>query len=125
VDRAYQAALTTTFESIKDYQLKFYYHGRWKPEYDHWVSMLAGMYAGPGKERVAWNQALALDMIFTQPVVYAAAFLWGGYNPGAAEAHGDRDENGGRRWRRRLPCRLTLSFSRLSTNGSVCTRCSP
>ena len=31
VDRAYQTALTTTFESIKDYQLKFYYHGQWKP----------------------------------------------------------------------------------------------
>jgi len=70
VDRAYQTALTTTFESIKDYQLKFYYHGQWKPEYDRWVSMLAGMYAGPGKERVAWNQALTSDMIFTQPVVY-------------------------------------------------------
>ena len=49
VDRAYQTALTTTFESIKDYQLKFYYHGQWKPEYDRWVSMLAGMYAGPGR----------------------------------------------------------------------------
>jgi pimeloyl-ACP methyl ester carboxylesterase len=70
VDRAYQSELKTTFESIKNYQLKFYYHGKWKPEYDHWVSMLAGMYAGPGKERVAWNQALILDMIFTQPVVY-------------------------------------------------------
>lgn len=70
VDRAYQTGLTTTFESIKDYQLKFYYHDQWKPEYDRWVSMLAGMYAGPGKERVAWNQALTSDMIFTQPVVY-------------------------------------------------------
>src|SRR3546814_14158185 len=33
--------------------------------------MLAGMYAGPGKEAVAWDQALASDMIFSQPVVYA------------------------------------------------------
>src|SRR3546814_13861224 len=32
--------------------------------------MLAGMYAGPGKEAVAWDQALASDMIFSQPVVY-------------------------------------------------------
>jgi pimeloyl-ACP methyl ester carboxylesterase len=70
VDHAYQTELKTTFDSIKNYQLKFYYHGQWKPEYDRWVSMLAGMYAGPGKERLAWNQALALDMIFTQPVVY-------------------------------------------------------
>ena len=70
VDRAYQTQRKTTFESIKNYQLKFYYHGQWKPEYDRWVSMLAGMYAGPGKERVAWNQALTSDMIFTQPVLY-------------------------------------------------------
>jgi pimeloyl-ACP methyl ester carboxylesterase len=70
VDRAYQTQLKTTFESIKNYQLKFYYHDKWKPEYDRWVSMLAGMYAGAGKERVAWNQALTSDMIFTQPVLY-------------------------------------------------------
>src|SRR5262245_510138 len=70
VDRAYQTELKTTFKSIKNYQLKFYYHGQWKPEYDRWVSMLAGMYAGPGKDRIAWNQALTLDMIFTQPVLY-------------------------------------------------------
>jgi pimeloyl-ACP methyl ester carboxylesterase len=75
VDRAYQTALKTTFESIKNYQLKFYYHGQWKPEYDRWVSMLAGMYAGPGRERVAWNQALTLDMIFTQPVVYELEYM--------------------------------------------------
>jgi len=70
VDDAYQVELKTAFESIKNYQLKFYYHGQWKPEYDRWVSMLADMYAGPGRERVAWNQALTSDMIFTQPVVY-------------------------------------------------------
>jgi pimeloyl-ACP methyl ester carboxylesterase len=70
VDHTYQTELKTTFDSIKNYQLKFYYHDQWKPEYDRWVSMLAGMYAGPGRERVAWNQALTLDMIFTQPVVY-------------------------------------------------------
>jgi pimeloyl-ACP methyl ester carboxylesterase len=70
VDSAYQTQLKTTFESIKNYQLKFYYNGQWKPEYDRWVSMLAGMYAGPGKERIAWNQALTSDMIFTQPVMY-------------------------------------------------------
>src|SRR5262245_15924583 len=70
LDRAYQTALTTTFESIKNYQLKFYYNGQWKPEYDRWVSMLSGMSEGPGKERVAWNQALTSDMVYTQPVVH-------------------------------------------------------
>ena len=37
--------------------------------------MLAGMYAGPGRERVAWNQALTLHMIFTQPVVYELEYM--------------------------------------------------
>ncbi|MEA2968405.1 MAG: hypothetical protein QOE78_1666, partial [Alphaproteobacteria bacterium] len=32
--------------------------------------MLSGMYAGAGKDRVAWNQALTSDIIYTQPVVY-------------------------------------------------------
>jgi pimeloyl-ACP methyl ester carboxylesterase len=70
VDRAYQVELATTYDSIKSYQLKFYYHGQWWPQYDRWVSMLAGLYAGPGRESVAWNQALTSDMIYTQPVVY-------------------------------------------------------
>lgn len=70
LDQAYANELKTSFESIKAYQLKFYYHGNWKPEYDRWVGMSAGLYAGPGKERVAWNQALTSEMIYTQPVVH-------------------------------------------------------
>lgn len=66
----YAGELKTDFESIKRYQLAVYYNGHWKPEYDRWVEMLAGMYAGPGKEQVAWNQASASDMVFNQPVVY-------------------------------------------------------
>lgn len=60
----------TTFDSIKAYQQRFYYDGEWRPEYDAPVEMLAGMYAGPGGEAVAWNQAQTSDMIFTQPVVH-------------------------------------------------------
>lgn len=75
VDAAYQGELKTSFAGIKAYQQKFYYHGNWKPEYDRWVAMLAGMYAGPGKEKVAWNQALTSDMVFTQPVVHEFARL--------------------------------------------------
>ena len=70
IDQAYRTELQTTFDRIKAYQLKFYYNGQWKPEYDRWVTMLAGMYAGAGKERVAWNQALTSDMVYTQPVVH-------------------------------------------------------
>jgi pimeloyl-ACP methyl ester carboxylesterase len=70
VDAAYRGELKTTFGSIKAYQQRFYYNGNWRPDYDRWVEMLAGMYAGPGREAVAWNQALTSDMVFTQPVVH-------------------------------------------------------
>lgn len=70
IDQLYQGELKTSFERIKAYQLKFYYNGQWKPEYDRWVAMSAGLAAGPGREIVAWNQAQTSDMIFTQPVVY-------------------------------------------------------
>jgi pimeloyl-ACP methyl ester carboxylesterase len=69
IDALYQNELKTSFDTIKAYQQRIYYHGNWKPEYDRWVSMLAGMYAGPGKEIVARNQAQTSDMVFTQPVV--------------------------------------------------------
>lgn len=73
VDQLYQGELKTTFDSIKAYQLRFYYNGKWRPEYDRWVQMQAGMYAGSGREIVAWNQAQTAEMLFTQPVVHEFA----------------------------------------------------
>jgi pimeloyl-ACP methyl ester carboxylesterase len=70
VDEAYARELKTSSATIKQYQQSVYYSGQWKPEYDRWVGMLAGLYAGPGRERVAWNQALTSEMVFTQPVVH-------------------------------------------------------
>jgi pimeloyl-ACP methyl ester carboxylesterase len=70
LDQSYQAEMRTSFDSIKQYQQKFYYGGEWKPEYDRWVDMLGGMYAGPGTDVIAWSRARIAEMIFTQPVVY-------------------------------------------------------
>jgi pimeloyl-ACP methyl ester carboxylesterase len=70
IDQLYENEKRTGFGSIKAYQLKFYYNGVWKPEYDRWVDMLAGMYSGPGGDVVAWNQAQTSDMVYTQPVVH-------------------------------------------------------
>jgi pimeloyl-ACP methyl ester carboxylesterase len=70
IDSWYKAELETTAERIRSYQTATYYAGSWKPEYDVWVQMLAGMYSGPGKELVAWSSALTYDMIYTQPVFY-------------------------------------------------------
>ena len=70
VDAWYQQELHSTAKSIRDYERATYYAGTWKPEYEVWVQMLAGMYRGPGRDIVAWNSALLYDMIYTQPVYY-------------------------------------------------------
>lgn len=70
VDEWYQRDLNTKAEGIRQYQLSTYYAGQWRPEFDRWVEMQAGMYRGQGKEQVAWNSALTADMIMSQPVVY-------------------------------------------------------
>ena len=70
VDQWYERELKVTAQGIRDYERSTYYDGRWKPEYDRWVDMYAGLAKGPGKTQVAWNSALIYDMIFTQPVYY-------------------------------------------------------
>ncbi|KTC43760.1 alpha/beta hydrolase [Pseudomonas fluorescens ABAC62] len=70
VDQWYARELKVNAEGIRKYQLNTYYVGRWKPEYERWVDMYAGLSNGPGHTRVAWNSALIYDMIFTQPVYY-------------------------------------------------------
>lgn len=70
VDQWYERELKVTAQGIHDYQRSTYYDGRWKPEFDRWVNMYAGLAKGPGKTAVAWNSALIYDMIFTQPVYY-------------------------------------------------------
>lgn len=70
VDQWYARELATTEDTIRTYETQTYYAGEWRPEYEKWVQMLAGMYRGAGKQAVAWNSALLYDMIYTQPVVY-------------------------------------------------------
>ncbi len=70
VDAWYDNALKTSFERIKKYQMEVYDAGQWKPEFERRARMQAGMSLGPGKQAVAWNQALTCDMVFNQPVPY-------------------------------------------------------
>ncbi|WP_043307818.1 alpha/beta fold hydrolase [Pseudomonas sp. ML96] len=96
IDQLNQGELKANDESIKNYQLKFYYNDQWKPEYDRWVDMQVGLYHGKGREIVAWNQAQTADMLFTQPVIHEfgriqapTLLLIGGKDrtaPGAARA---------------------------------------
>jgi pimeloyl-ACP methyl ester carboxylesterase len=69
IDERYAIELGSTPERIKREELEDYYGGQWRPEYDIWVKLDASLYAGSGRERFAWNQALVDDMIFTQPVL--------------------------------------------------------
>ncbi len=70
VSANYQNELKATYESLKEYQLKFYYDNKWKPDYDEWLNLLAGWTLHREYPLIAWNNALTSDMIFTQPVVY-------------------------------------------------------
>ncbi|MDU9415980.1 alpha/beta hydrolase [Pseudomonas sp. zfem005] len=70
IDAWYQRELKTSSETIRNYQKSTYYAGQWRPEFDKWVEMQAGMYRGKGREAVAWDSALTYDMIYTQPVVH-------------------------------------------------------
>lgn len=58
----------TNAASIRAYQQRTYYSGRWKPDYDRWVAMLAGQYASDDGDIVRDAQARLSDMIQTQPV---------------------------------------------------------
>lgn len=70
VDEWFERELKLTADSVRSYERSTYYMNRWKPAYEKWVDMLAGLNAGPGHQIVAWNSALIYDMIYTQPVVH-------------------------------------------------------
>ena len=59
-----------TADKIRSYERSTYYAGQWRPEYERWVTMFAGIMQGPGRDIVARNMGLIDDMIYTQPVVY-------------------------------------------------------
>jgi pimeloyl-ACP methyl ester carboxylesterase len=75
VDKWYGRELAQNADKIRNYEKTTYYVNQWKPEYEQWVQMLAGLNRGPGKQVVAWNSALLYDMIYTQPVVYELPLL--------------------------------------------------
>ena len=70
VDRAVDLERQKTLASMKAYQTKAYYHGTWRRDYDRWIDMVAGLYAGPGRDAAIDAQARTTEMIETQPVAY-------------------------------------------------------
>jgi len=70
VDAWYRNELRQNYASLKKYETESYFHGTWSPAYDEWLNIAAGWTLSPEYDRIAWNSALAYDMIFTQPVCY-------------------------------------------------------
>jgi len=69
-DIHYEQELQQNADKIRAYQRENYYGGDWQPRYDRWVEMLVMFTRSPDCPRMAWNQALTSEMIYTQPVVY-------------------------------------------------------
>ena len=70
LDTLWAGEKKTSYAAIKAYEQENYYHGTWKPAYDRWVWMMAGMYQGAGRDGVALAQAKTSEMIKTQPVAH-------------------------------------------------------
>ncbi|MFX4228563.1 MAG: alpha/beta fold hydrolase [Porticoccaceae bacterium] len=93
----YDSELGKTIDTVRDYQRKNYYDGQWSENYEALIQIHAGWINGPDWERVAWNNALTMDMIFTGSVVNEIGQL-------AIPTHlilGTRDTTGpGRGWKK-------------------------
>lgn len=70
VDTLWAGEKRTSYDSIRAYQQSNYYHGTWRPAYDRWAWMLAGMYQGSGRDGVALAQAKTSEMIHAQSVAH-------------------------------------------------------
>lgn len=93
----YERELDKTMEDIRAYQRTNYYDGAWSPAYEALIRIHEGWINGPDWPRVAWNNALTTDLIFTGAVVDELPEL-------TMPTHliiGTRDRTGpGRAWKR-------------------------
>lgn len=75
LDTTWASEKASTYTSIRGYEQAAYYVGTWDPSYDVWVNMLLNIYTGSKADKFTWNQALVVDMVLTQPVVYEFPLL--------------------------------------------------
>lgn len=69
-DDTWATEKASTYGSIRGYEQATYYVGTWNTSYDVWVNMLVNVYQGTKAEKFSWNQALIVDMVLNEPVVY-------------------------------------------------------
>ncbi|ORX94827.1 Alpha/Beta hydrolase protein [Clohesyomyces aquaticus] len=74
-DKSWATEKASTYTSLRAYQQATYYVGSWDPSYDVWINMSVNIYHGSQADKFTWNQALAIDMVLTQPVVYEFPLL--------------------------------------------------
>lgn len=69
VDFFYEKELDKTVADVLEYQRKHYYDGKWSDAYEELIQIHKGWLNGDDWQRIAWNNALTYDMIFTGSVV--------------------------------------------------------
>lgn len=69
-DELYSGELENNEDKIRNYQIQFYYDGKWKEEYEPMIQPAIGWTNGPDKALIAKNAAMTSELIYTQPVVY-------------------------------------------------------
>lgn len=70
VDAWYEGELKKTPEKVKAYMTRSYFDGQWKADYKPLLELQQGWIRGSDYPLIAWNSALAYDMIYSQPVVH-------------------------------------------------------
>lgn len=75
INQNFQMELKADYTTTKEYQSRFYYDNKWKPDYDEWVYLLTGWTKAKDYHKIALVNAKTSDMIFTQPVVYEFQYI--------------------------------------------------
>lgn len=70
LDTRIEAALKKDRDSIVEYQRVYYYDGNWSEEFESYARHLIGWTEGRDREHMALIDALTVEMVFTQPVLY-------------------------------------------------------
>lgn len=65
----YKSELNKNAAGIRKYQMANYYDGKWSDEYEELIKFQVGQINGNEWAKVAWNNALTYDLIFSEPVV--------------------------------------------------------
>jgi pimeloyl-ACP methyl ester carboxylesterase len=64
----YKIELAKTVERIRNYQKKFYYDGKWTPEYELLLTPHKGQLNGDDWHKIAWHNALTYSPIFAEDI---------------------------------------------------------